>query len=67
VNCGPRADYPVFAPVDLVSLPNHQIYPRLMVDTIASPPFSADTVKGFSHIILCRCPATRLQPSETAV
>ena len=37
--------YPVFAPVDLVSLPNHQIYLRLMVDGIASLPFSADTVK----------------------
>ena len=37
--------YPVFAPVDLVSLPNHQIYLRLMVDGMASLPFSADTVK----------------------
>ncbi|MGD0156183.1 MAG: type IV secretion system DNA-binding domain-containing protein [Terracidiphilus sp.] len=37
--------YPVFAPVDLVSLPNHQIYLRLMVDGMASRPFSADTVK----------------------
>ncbi len=38
--------YPVFAPVDLLSLPNHQIYLRLMVDGMASPPFSADTVKS---------------------
>lgn len=37
--------YPVFAPVDLVSLPNHRIYLRLMVDGMASTPFSADTVK----------------------
>jgi hypothetical protein len=37
--------YPIFAPVDLVSLPNHQIYLRLMVDGMASLPFSADTVK----------------------
>jgi hypothetical protein len=37
--------YPVFAPVDLLSLPNHQIYLRLMVDGRASPPFSADTLK----------------------
>jgi len=37
--------YPVFAPVDLVSLPNYQIYLRLMVDGRASHPFSADTVK----------------------
>ena len=37
--------YPVFAPVDLVSLPNHQIYLRLMVDGRASHPFSADTVE----------------------
>lgn len=36
--------YPVFAPVDLISLPNHQIYLRLMVDGRASPPFSADTM-----------------------
>jgi len=38
--------YPVFAPVDLVSLPDHQIYLRLMVDGTASSPFSADTVKA---------------------
>lgn len=38
--------YPVFAPVDLVSLPNHQIYLRLMVDGMASSPFSADTIKN---------------------
>jgi len=37
--------YPAFAPVDLVSLPNHQIYLRLMIDGMASHPFSADTVK----------------------
>jgi len=37
--------YPVFAPVDLISLPNHQIYLRLMVDGRVSQPFSADTVK----------------------
>jgi energy-coupling factor transporter ATP-binding protein EcfA2 len=37
--------YPIFAPVDLVSLPNHQIYLRLMVDGMVSLPFSADTVK----------------------
>lgn len=37
--------YPMFAPVDLLSLPNHQIYLRLMVDGRASQPFSADTVK----------------------
>ena len=37
--------YPVFMPVDLLSLPNHQIYLRLMVDGMASLPFSADTVR----------------------
>jgi hypothetical protein len=37
--------YPVFAPVDLVSLPNHRIYLRLMVDGMASNPFSADTIR----------------------
>ena len=35
----------MFAPVDLVGLPNHQIYLRLMVDGMASSPFRADTVK----------------------
>ena len=37
--------YPAFTPADLLSLPNHQIYLRLMVDGRASAPFSADTVK----------------------
>jgi hypothetical protein len=37
--------YPVFTPVDLLNLPNHQIYLRLMVDGRTSQPFSADTVK----------------------
>jgi hypothetical protein len=37
--------YPEFAPVDLVSLPNHCIYLRLMVDGKVSAPFSADTMR----------------------
>jgi energy-coupling factor transporter ATP-binding protein EcfA2 len=37
--------YPEFAPVDLVSLPNHCIYLRLMVDGKVSAPFSGDTVR----------------------
>jgi type IV secretory pathway VirB4 component len=39
-----REFYPGFAPVDLVSLPNHCIYLRLMVDGVVSSPFSAETV-----------------------
>jgi hypothetical protein len=38
--------YPVFAPVDLVSLPNYSIYLRLMVDGKVSEPFSAETVQA---------------------
>lgn len=34
---------PVFAPVDLVGLPNYQIYLRLMIDGQVSKPFSAET------------------------
>jgi len=37
--------YPTFAPVDLVSLPNHSIYLRLMMDGKVSVAFSADTVR----------------------
>jgi hypothetical protein len=36
--------YPEFAPVDLLNLPNHSIYLRLMVDGRVSSPFSAETV-----------------------
>lgn len=36
--------YPEFAPMDLVGLPNHNIYLRLMVDGRVSPPFSAETL-----------------------
>ncbi len=37
---------PVFAPVDLVGLPNHHIYLRLMIDAQVSRPFSATTLKS---------------------
>lgn len=36
--------YPEIHPVDLVNLPNHEIYLRLMVDGIPSEPFSARTL-----------------------
>jgi type IV secretory pathway TraG/TraD family ATPase VirD4 len=34
---------PVFEPVDLIGLPNHHIYLRLMIDGQVSKPFSAET------------------------
>jgi type IV secretory pathway TraG/TraD family ATPase VirD4 len=34
---------PVFEPVDLIGLPNHHIYLRLMIDSQVSKPFSAET------------------------
>jgi type IV secretory pathway TraG/TraD family ATPase VirD4 len=36
---------PKFEPPDLVNLPNHQIYLRLMIDGAPSQPFSADTLR----------------------
>jgi hypothetical protein len=36
---------PKFEPADLVNLPNHQIYLRLMIDGAPSQPFSADTLR----------------------
>jgi hypothetical protein len=35
---------PVFAPVDLLNLPNHRIYLKLMIDGTPSRPFSASTM-----------------------
>ncbi len=35
---------PVFASEDLIRLPNHQIYLRLMIDGEPSKPFSATTL-----------------------
>jgi len=37
---------PVFEAVDLVGLPNHHIYLRLMIDAQVSRPFSATTIKS---------------------
>jgi hypothetical protein len=34
---------PVFEPVNLIALPNHNIYQRLMIDGQVSKPFSAET------------------------
>jgi len=36
--------YPDFAAIDLVNLPNHEIYLRLMVNGVPSSPFSARTL-----------------------
>jgi len=35
--------YPIFAAADLVSLPNYQVYLKLMIDGRPSSPFSAET------------------------
>jgi hypothetical protein len=35
---------PVFVPEDLVNLPNHDIYLKLMIDGTPSKPFSATTL-----------------------
>jgi hypothetical protein len=35
---------PVFEPLDLMNLPNHDIYIKLMIDGTPSPPFSATTL-----------------------
>lgn len=37
---------PIFAPVDLLNLPNHNIYLKLMIDGAPSKPFSAVTLPG---------------------
>jgi hypothetical protein len=37
---------PVFAPQDLVNLPNHDIYLKLMIDGAPSGPFSATTLRA---------------------
>lgn len=36
--------YPVFSELDLISLPNHAVYLKLMIDGTPSPPFSANTL-----------------------
>jgi hypothetical protein len=36
--------YPELQPIDLVNLPNHEIYLRLMVEGVPSAPFSARTL-----------------------
>jgi hypothetical protein len=42
-----REFYPVFTEADLVNLPNHHIYLKLMIDGVASRPFSAVTLPSF--------------------
>ena len=39
-----REFYPVFTEADLVNLPNHHIYLKLMIDGVSSHPFSAVTL-----------------------
>jgi len=36
---------PVFAPLDMLNLPNHDIYLKLMIDGTPSQPFSASTLR----------------------
>jgi hypothetical protein len=40
-----REFYPVFSAGNLVSLPNHRIYVRLLIDGMVSAPFSAETIR----------------------
>jgi hypothetical protein len=40
---------PVFIPLDLMNLPNHHIYLRLMIDGMPSRPFSATTLRPRSE------------------
>ena len=41
---------PVFAPVDLLNLPNHHIFLKLMIDGMPSKPFSATTLTPASAL-----------------
>jgi hypothetical protein len=36
---------PKLEPIDLMNLPNHEIFLKLMIDGAPSQPFSADTVR----------------------
>jgi len=36
--------YPEMSAIDLVNLPNHEIYLKLMVDGVVTRPFSAETL-----------------------
>jgi hypothetical protein len=40
--------YPFFSARDLINLPNHHIYLRLMVDGVVSQPFSAETIASLA-------------------
>lgn len=40
-----REFYPVFEETDIINLPNHHIYLKLMIDGISSQPFSARTLQ----------------------
>ncbi|MHC4270226.1 MAG: type IV secretory system conjugative DNA transfer family protein [Planctomycetota bacterium] len=48
-----RELHPIFSETDLVNLPNHYIYLKLMIDGVTSKPFSATTLPqpemGISH------------------
>lgn len=37
--------YPFFSARDLIKLPNYHVYLRLMIDGVASQPFSGETVE----------------------
>lgn len=48
---------PDFEPIDLMNLPNHSIYLKLMIDGAVSKPFSADAIETFTF---------RLRPTPTS-
>ena len=37
--------YPFFSARDLINLPNHHIYLKLLIDEVVSQPFSGETLK----------------------
>ena len=44
-----REFHPVFSEADIINLPNHHIYLKLMIDGLSSKPFSAVTLPAYKH------------------
>lgn len=42
---------PRFTPEDIINLPKYQVYLKLMIDGVTSPPFSASTLPPIAHFI----------------
>jgi type IV secretory pathway TraG/TraD family ATPase VirD4 len=65
-----REFHPVFEEADIINLPNHHIYLKLMIDGISSQPFSARTLQPignkneFREIIIGNCRALYARPKE---